>query len=156
MVPGCSVSPLEKAFQTLRPLTAFKNAPNLRFVQNLSRGAICSSGFQSGGPNFVKNLLKNTCIFISSRPPLGRCPLGSSKIVRLQDVVLFWGVRSVLLVVRFSLLTVNSVWSFLLAVEIRFGLFCLWRKMGLIFFTYGSSPFSGYWVRYFLFTVPRT
>ena len=31
-------------------------------------------------------------------------------------------------------------WSFLLRVEIRFGLFCLRWKIGLVFFTYGSPP----------------
>ena len=36
------------------------------------------------------------------------------------------------------LLMVSSVWSLLLTVEIRFGLFCLRWKIGLVFFAYGS------------------
>ena len=32
----------------------------------------------------------------------------------------------------------KSVWSLLLTIEIRFGLFCLRWKIGLVFFAYGS------------------
>ena len=45
-----------RCLRTPFPLTAFKNAPNRKFVQNLSRG--CFWGFQSGGLEFVKILSK--------------------------------------------------------------------------------------------------
>ena len=38
------------------------------------------------------------------------------------------------------LLTVYSVWSFLLTIEIGFGLFCLRWKIGLVFSAYGFPP----------------
>ena len=48
---------LDASFGSLFPLTAFKTTPNPKFGQNLSRRD-CFSGFQSGGPKFVKNLPK--------------------------------------------------------------------------------------------------
>ena len=59
---------------------------------------------------------------------------------------------SFLLTARSLLLTVGLCylrWSFLLTVEIRFGLFCLRWKIGLVFFAYGGKS-----VWSFLLTVP--
>ena len=59
---------------------------------------------------------------------------------------------SFLLTARSFLLTVSLCylrWSFLLTVEIRFGLFCLRWKFGLVFFAYGGKL-----VWSFLLTVP--
>ena len=46
--------PLCEFPRNLFPLTAFKNAPNPKFVQNLSQ-RLFLGGFQSGGQKFVKN-----------------------------------------------------------------------------------------------------
>ena len=46
----------------------------------------------------------------------------------------------------------NLVWSFLLAVEIWFGLFCLRLKIGLVFFAYRSPrPEIGFGLFYLRF-----
>ena len=65
-------------------------------------------------------------------------PSAISNRENFKRVGLFY-LRLVLFAYSWSLLlTVNPVWSFLLAVELRFGLFCLQWRIGLIFFTYGS------------------
>ena len=60
----------------------------------------------------------------------------------LNRVGLFY-LRVSLFYLRLVFVTYGQLaWSFLLMVEIRFGLFCLRWKIGLVFFTYGS-PRSG-------------
>ena len=47
----------------------------------------------------------------------------------------------------------NLVWSFLLAVEILFGLFCLRWRLGVVFLLTLPPP-SGNWIGSFSLTVP--
>ena len=48
----------------------------------------------------------------------------------------------------------NSVWSFLLTVEIWFGLFCLRWRIGLVFFTYGSPCLENWVWSFFTYGSP--
>ena len=63
-------------------------------------------------------------------------------VVILKGVGLFY-LRVSLLYLRLVFVAYGQLaWSFLLTVEIRFGLFCLRWKIGLVFLTYGF-PLSG-------------
>ena len=69
-------------------------------------------------------------------------------LVQSNRVGLFY-LRVIFFYVRLVFVAYGQLaWSLLLTVEIRFGLLCLRWKIGLVFFTYGSS------VRSFLLTVP--
>ena len=152
---------------------AHAKVPSFRFSFRGSMRMYARSGFRSGGT------CERTLVLVfvpwehPPKPPFGKPPFWqpriffagrdshqekcrenlqavSCKIVRVCLFYLWLG----LLYLRLVLVTYGRLaWSFLLTVDIRFGLFCLQWKIGVVFLTYSSPP-SGHWVWSFLLTAP--